>query len=66
MAPGKQSKEKRQGQIHTRKTKSMEKKSYIDGLTGKTRERYLKKLNLTDGVDPYEIDHRSWKYDLSL
>ena len=66
MAPGKQSKEKRQGQIDTNKPKSVEKKSYVDGLTGKTREGYLEKLNLIDGVDPFEINHRSWKYDLSL
>ena len=59
-------KEKRQGQIDTSKLKSVEKKSYVDGLTGKTRERYLEKLNLIDGVDPHEIDHRNWKYDLSL
>ena len=66
MAPGKRSKEKRQSQIDTSKPKSVEKKSYFDGLTGRTRERYLEKLKLIDGVDPYEIDYRSWKYDLSL
>ena len=57
---------KRQGQIDTSKPKSVEKKSFVDGLSGKTRERYLEKRNLIDGVDLYEIDHRSWKYDLSL
>ena len=62
MAPGKQSKEKKQSQIDTSKPKSVEKKSYFDGLTGRTRERYLEKLKLIEGVDPYQIDHRSWKY----
>ena len=64
--PGNNRKKNWQSQIDTSKPKSVEKKSYFDGLTGRTRERYLEKLKLIDGADPYEIDHRSRKYDLSL
>ena len=44
--------------------KSKPKKSmYIETLSGETLARYQKKLELNDGVDPYQINKKDWSSD---
>ena len=40
---------------------------YADGIVDKTsKDRYLEKLRLINGQDPYELSMKEWKDDTSL
>ena len=41
-------------------------KSYIDHLDAETRKRYVEKLKVIGGVDPYKVDKRDWRDDVDL
>ena len=39
------------------------KQQYVDTLDGLSRQRYLDKLRMIDGVDPYTLPSGSWTKD---
>ena len=46
--------------------KGVPKQQYVDTLDGVSRQRYLDKLRVIDGVDPYTLSSVSWTKDRQI